>query len=173
MKILYAGTGYKPAYRLGGPIVSVAAAAERLVRKGHRVTVVATTANNDHDLDVPLGVAVDVCGVEVWYFRRLEPIKKLFPFIPYLSRSIGFMFAPGMRAALDRLMTLSTSCIRKVRRLSVAYAARTRRRHHKPLLYSQRGCTRRSVFLPLGQEDALYQRRREADHAARRPITGH
>src|SRR6266540_4836543 len=104
MKILYAGTGYKPAYRLGGPIVSVSAAAEMLVRKGHQVTVVATTANGDEELDVPVGVPVDVDGVEVWYFRRQEPLRRFLPIVPYLSRSTGFLYAPEMRAALDRLV---------------------------------------------------------------------
>src|SRR5260370_32043516 len=104
MKILYAGTGYKPAYRLGGPIISVSATAEMVVRKGHQVAVVTTTSNNDEELDVPTGVPVDVEGVQVWYFERREPLQRLLPFVPYLSRSIGFMYAPEMRAALDQLV---------------------------------------------------------------------
>src|SRR5260221_4263609 len=74
-----------------------------LVHKEHAVTVVATTANNDEELDVPIGVPVDVEGVQVWYFRRQEPLQRLLPFVPYLSRSMGFLYAPQMRAALDRL----------------------------------------------------------------------
>lgn len=141
MKILYAGTGYKPAYRLGGPIVSVSAAAEMLVRKGHEVTVVATTANNDQDIDVPLGVPVDVDGVQVWYFRRREPLQKLLPFVPYLSRSIGFMYAPEMRAALDQLVPRMDVVHTQGPFVYPSYAAaHAAMRHHKPLLYSQRGC---------------------------------
>lgn len=141
MRILYAGTGYKPAYRLGGPIVSVSATAETLVRKGHQVTVVTTTANNDQDLDVPTGVPVDVEGVEVWYFPRREPLQKLLPFVPYLSRSIGFMYSPEMREALDRLVPAIDIVHTQGPFLYPSYAAaHAAFRHGKPLLYSQRGC---------------------------------
>ena len=141
MKILYAGTGYKPAYRLGGPIVAVSATAEMLVRKGHEVTVVATTANNEQDLDVPEGVPLDVEGVRVWYFRRQEPLKKLLPFVPYLSRSIGFLYAPEMRGALDRLVPEVDLVHTQGPFVYPSYAAaRAAIRHQKPLLYSQHGC---------------------------------
>jgi len=141
MKILYAGTGYKPAYRLGGPIVSISATAEMLVRKGHEVTVVATTANNEEDLDVPIGIPVDVDGVQVWYFRRKELVQKVLPFVPYLSRSIGFMYAPEMRAGLDRLVPTVDLVHTQGPFVYPSYAAaRAAIRHHKPLLYSQRGC---------------------------------
>jgi len=141
MKILYAGTGYKPAYRLGGPIASISAAAEALVRKGHQVTVVATTANNDQDLEVPTGVPVDVEGVQVWYFPRQEPLRKFLPFVPYLSRSIGFMYSPQMRDALDRLVPEVDVVHTQGPFLYPSYAAASAAfRHHKPLVYSQRGC---------------------------------
>ena len=70
MKILFAVHGYKPAYRIGGPIVSVAALAERLVAKGHEVTVFTTNSNLDQDLDVETDRPHLIDGVEVWYFRR-------------------------------------------------------------------------------------------------------
>src|SRR5262245_23548825 len=104
MHILYAVPAYKPAYRLGGPIISVSALAERLVRKGHRVTVFTTNSNLDEDLEVPLDQPVDVDGVEVWYFRREEFIKRWLPFVPYLSRSMGFLYAPLMPRQLERLV---------------------------------------------------------------------
>lgn len=140
MRILYAGTGYKPAYRLGGPIISVSAAAETLVRKGHEVIVVSTTANNDEDLDVPTGVPVSVDGVQVWYFPRHEPLRKLLPFVPYLSRSIGFMYSPQMRDALDRLVPTVDVVHTQGPFVYPSYAAaHTAFRHGKPLFYSQRG----------------------------------
>jgi len=58
LHILYAVHGYKPAYRVGGPILSVSAAAETLVRKGHQVTVFTTNSNLDEDLDVPVDLVV-------------------------------------------------------------------------------------------------------------------
>ncbi|HSY52595.1 MAG TPA: glycosyltransferase [Thermoanaerobaculia bacterium] len=140
MRILYAGTGYKPAYRLGGPIVSVSATAEMLVRKGHEVVVVSTNANNDQELDVPVGVPVDVDGVQVWYFRRQEPLRRFLPFVPYLSRSIGFMYAPEMRAALDRLVPDVDLVHTQGPFVYPSYAAaHAAKRYRKPLLYSQRG----------------------------------
>lgn len=46
-----AADGYRPAYRMGGPIVAVSAMAEALVRRGHEVTVVTTNATLDEDPD--------------------------------------------------------------------------------------------------------------------------
>ncbi len=140
MKILYAAIGYKPAYRLGGPIISVSATAEMLVRRGHEVTVVTTTSNNDEELDVPTGVPVDVEGVQVWYFERREPLQRLLPFVPYLSRSIGFMYAPEMRAVLDRLVPKVDLVHTQGPFVYPSYAAaHAAMRHSKALLYSQRG----------------------------------
>lgn len=140
MKILYAGTGYKPAYRLGGPIISVSATAEMLVRKGHQVTVVTTTSNNDEELDMPTGVPVDVEGVQVWYFKRREPLQRLLPFVPYLSRSIGFMYAPEMREVLDRLVPEVDLVHTQGPFVYPSYAAaHAAMRHRKALLYSQHG----------------------------------
>ena len=93
MKILYAVHGYKPAYRLGGPIHTVSAVAERLVRRGHEVIVFTTNSNLDEDLDVPTDQAIDVEGVQVWYFKHEEPIKRWLPFIPYLAKSMGFLWS--------------------------------------------------------------------------------
>jgi glycosyltransferase involved in cell wall biosynthesis len=141
MRILYAGTGYKPAYRLGGPIVAMADTAEMLVRKGHEVTVVATNSNNDQELDVPLGVPVDVDGVRVWYFERQEPFWKLLPLIPYLSQSIGFMYSPAMRDALDHLVPEVDVVHVQGPFLYPTFAlSRAALRHDKPLFYSQHGC---------------------------------
>lgn len=90
MRILYAVPAYKPAWRIGGPVVSVSAAAEVLVRKEHEVIVFATNSNLTEELNVPLDQPVDVNGVEVWYFKREEPLKKYLPFVSYLSQSMGF-----------------------------------------------------------------------------------
>src|SRR5207244_8141725 len=104
MRILYALHGYKPAYKLGGPIHAVSAIAELLVRKGHEVIVFASNSNLDEDLDVTTNQCIDVNGVQVWYFKREEPIQRWLPFVPYLSKSIGFLYAPAMKAELDRII---------------------------------------------------------------------
>ena len=46
MRILFAVHGYKPAWRVGGPILSVSWLAEALVRRGHEVTVFTSDSNS-------------------------------------------------------------------------------------------------------------------------------
>src|ERR1041385_9121010 len=140
MRILYVSTAYKPAYRMGGPVASVPATAEALVRAGHEVTVVTTNANLDEDLDVPLNQPVNVDGVTVWYFRREEPLRKWLPFIPYLSQTSGFAYAPDMRRRLPELIApcdvvdLQTPFV-----YPILAAGRIARRMGKPLFFHQRG----------------------------------
>ena len=140
MRILYTMHGWKPAYRLGGPIISVAAAAERLVAKGHEVVAAVTNSNLDQDIDVPLGRPVDVNGVEVWYFKREEPLQRYLPFLPYLSQSMGFLYAPSMKAALDRLVPGVDVVNTHIPFIYPTYAgAQAALSHGKPLFYHQRG----------------------------------
>jgi len=140
MRILYALMGYKPAWRIGGPVVSVSETAEALVKKGHRVTVFCSTSNLDQDLPVPVDRPLDVDGVEVWYFRREEPIQKWLPFVPYLSRSIGFTYCPAMRGALEDLMPSIDVVDTHMPFVYPTYAAsHAAFRHRRPLVYHQRG----------------------------------
>lgn len=140
MKIIYAALGYKPAYKIGGPIQSVSAVAEKLVQKGHEVIVFTTNSNLGEDLDVPTNQPVDVQGVQVWYFKHEEPIKKWLPFIPYFSKSIGFLYAPAMKAELDRIVPLVDLVHIQMPFVYPTFAAgRAAIRHNKPLFYQQRG----------------------------------
>jgi glycosyltransferase involved in cell wall biosynthesis len=140
MKILYAVHSYKPAYRVGGPILSVSETAERLVRRGHGVTVFTSNSNLDEDLDIECGRPIEQNGVQVWYFRRDEPLKRWFPFIPYLSKSMGFLYAPGMKGQLDHILN-SMDCVHThMPFVYPSYAAgKAAIRHRKPLFYHQRG----------------------------------
>ncbi len=140
MKILYAVHGYKPAYRIGGPIHTVSAAAEGLVHKGHEVTVFTSNSDLDKDLDVPTNQPIDVNGVQVWYFKREEPIQKWLPFIPYLSKSMGFLYTPAMKAQLDRIVPSMDVVHTQMPFVYPSYAAgKAAIRHQKPLFYHQRG----------------------------------
>jgi glycosyltransferase involved in cell wall biosynthesis len=140
LRILFAVHGYKPAYRVGGPIHTVSAAAERLVRKGHEVIVFTTNSNLDEDLDVPINQPIDVDGVQVWYFKREEPIQKWLPFVPYLSKSMGFLYAPAMRAELNRIVPSVDVVHTHLPFMYPTYAAgRAAIRYGKPLFYHQRG----------------------------------
>jgi len=144
MRILYVTPAYKPAYRMGGPIASVSAAAEHLAARGHAVDVVTTNANLDEDIDVPLGQPVVVDGVTVRYYGRSEPLRKWLPFVPYLSRSMGYTYAAGMREALEELVPRHDVVHTHMPFVYPTYAAsRAALRHGKPLLYHQRG-----VYLP-------------------------
>lgn len=71
MKILHIVPSYKPAYIYGGPIESVSKLCEGLAAAGHTVHVFTTTANGDTELDVQVGVPLQVDGVQVTYFKRI------------------------------------------------------------------------------------------------------
>src|SRR6476620_3970782 len=140
MRILYVAPGYKPAYRLGGPIWSVAALAEGMAARGHDVTVFAPNGNGDEDLDVPTDRAVSVDGVTVRYFRREEPLKRYLPGVKYLSQSIGYLYTPDLLPVL-RPMLQSFDIVHT--QMPLVYptqaAARLAIARHTPLFYSQRG----------------------------------
>jgi len=140
MRILFSAPGYKPAWKIGGPVVSISSLAEALVRKGNEVTVFATNSNLDEDLDVPTDRVLDVGGVAVSYFQHQEPLKRLFPKVAYLSKSLGVLYAPDMARELER----------QARRFDVLHThmpfiyptfatARAAFRHGRPLFYHQRG----------------------------------
>jgi len=137
---LYAVPAYPPAFRFGGPIVSVAKAATELVRRGHELTVFTTNGNLDLDLDVPVDRPVEVEGVKVWYFKRQEYLKRWLPFLPYLSRASGYLYAPAMRSALGQIVP-SMNVVHT--HLPFVYptlaAGRAAIQFQKPLFYHQRG----------------------------------
>lgn len=140
MKILFAVHGYKPAWRIGGPVLSVSALAETLVRRGHEVIVFTTDSNLDQTLDVPTDRLVDVDGIQVRYFRRRRNLARRLPQLEYLSKSVGFLYAPQMRGALEDLVP-SVDIVHT--HLPFVYptfaAAHSAFRHGKPLFYHQRG----------------------------------
>jgi glycosyltransferase involved in cell wall biosynthesis len=140
MRVLFAVHGYKPAWRVGGPILSVSWLAEALVRRGHEVTVFTSDSNLDQTLDVPTECPVEVDGVQVWYFKRWQPLRRLFPGVPYLSKSIGFLYSPHMAEALSRTVpsvdVVHTHLPFNYPTYAAAHAAFS---HGKPLFYHQRG----------------------------------
>lgn len=83
---------YFPAIRYGGPIVSVHGLCRALAKRGHDVHIFTTNVDGDKDSDVPLGIPVDIEGVQVWYFP-----------VPAFRR---LYWAPRMRAALSLRMPL-------------------------------------------------------------------
>ncbi len=70
MKILHIIPAYKPAYAYGGPTRSTARLCEALAEAGHDITVFATNANGEKNLDVIEESQIMVDGVKVFYHRR-------------------------------------------------------------------------------------------------------
>lgn len=140
LKILYVVHGYKPAFRIGGPITSVAAVAEGLVQRGHEVTVCTTNSDLDQLLDVPTDRRIDVEGVGVYYFTFTEILKKYLPFVDYVSRAHNYLYSPMMK----QFMQAHTGDFDLVHtHLPFIYptwlAGRQAARANKPLFYHQRG----------------------------------
>lgn len=73
MKILHIVPTYLPAYRHGGPIMSVHAMNKWLVKKGCEVTVYTTDIHGPGRLHVPIGKEVLIDGVKVYYFKSSFP----------------------------------------------------------------------------------------------------
>ena len=124
MKILHVVPTYVPAWKHGGPIRSVHGLARALAARGHQVTVFTT------DVDtigaVPVGQAVALDGVEVWYFPVTVPRR--------LYRS------PAMGAALrDRVSGFDVVHLHSVFLWPTAAAARAAERAEVPYLLAPRG----------------------------------
>ncbi len=81
MKILHIVPSYLPAYRYGGPILSVHSLNKWLVKKGADITVFTTNIDRQGITNVPLYQETLIDGVKVWYFpisfRKWEYSSKL------------------------------------------------------------------------------------------------
>ena len=140
LNILFVTQGYKPAFRLGGPVVVAAALAEEMVRRGHRVTVVTTNSNLEENIDVPLGRPVPVDGVDVYYFERVRKVGRALSFLPSLRKSFGYSYAPSMRAFLqEHLGDYDLVHTHMPFSYPTMVASRVARRHGVPLFYHQHG----------------------------------
>jgi glycosyltransferase involved in cell wall biosynthesis len=140
LRILLTNIGWKPAQGLGGPIVSVAALAERMAGRGHEVTVFTTDAGIEPTSGIPRDRPVEVDGVRVWYFSRKEPLQELLPFVPYLSDSMGFAYAPALGRELAReLPTFDCVNTQSPFIYPALAAGRGAIRHGVPLFCHQRG----------------------------------
>jgi glycosyltransferase involved in cell wall biosynthesis len=140
MRIVFTAPGYKPAWRIGGPVASVSALAEGLVRRGDEVLVLTSNSNLDEDLDVPIDRPVELDGVRVIYLRRSQPLKKLLPRVGYFAKSMGFLYSPRLRQALDAAVPHADLVHTHLPFAYQTYAgARAAFRHRKPFFYHQRG----------------------------------
>jgi len=140
MNILYTILAYEPAYRVGGPVLTLKATAEGLVKRGHRVTIVTSNANLDEDLDVPTNQSVDINGVKVWYFRRKSLLPGWLPAQKRLSGPMGYVYTPELRNHLTELVGDADLVHTQMPfTYATAQVARCARTMGKPLFYSQHG----------------------------------
>lgn len=133
MRILHVIPTYVPAWRYGGPIVAVHGLCRALVRRGHDVHVFTTSVDGPGDLDVPLGVPVDVDGVSVRYFVS-QHLRRL-----YWSPSLGV-------ALKARLPDYDLVHLHSVFLWPTWAAARAARRMGKPYVLSPRGMLVRELI---------------------------
>lgn len=68
LKIAHVTPYYLPAWRYGGPIRSVHGLCRALAAAGHEVHVFTTNVDGPGELAVPIGIPVNVDGVNIWYF---------------------------------------------------------------------------------------------------------
>lgn len=124
MKILHVVPTYVPAWKHGGPIRSVHGLCKALAARGHQVTVFTTDV--DTEGAVPVGRAVALDGVEVWYFPVAAPRRS------YRS--------PQMDAALRRRVPdFDVVHLHSVFLWPTAAAARAARSAGVPYLVAPRG----------------------------------
>ncbi|MDO8469634.1 MAG: glycosyltransferase [bacterium] len=157
MKILHIVPSYLPAYRYGGPIISVHALNKWLVRGGVAVTVFTTNADGPNRLNVVLNQEIDIDGVKVWYFPVSFPAR--------------WMYSSALRRALkERTGEFDLVHVTSVFLAASTLAASAARRAGKPYIISPRGSL---MCEPLGMKSALKKRlylalieRRNLAHAA-------
>jgi len=136
MHLLHVVPTYLPAFRHGGPIVSVHGLCRALVRRGHRVSVFTTDVHGPGRLDVPLGSPVDRDGVQVCYFPigRLGPLARLYR-SPALGKALRRQLAQGPETA----GAVDLVHLHSVFLWPTSAAARAAERRHVPYLLAPRG----------------------------------
>jgi glycosyltransferase involved in cell wall biosynthesis len=100
MRFLFNTTAYKPAYRQGGPVVSVSGLAESLVASGHHVTVLASNRDLDVTMDIDHSRDHVVDGVLVRYFPAMPTILQRTG-IPAFARARVYTLGPAFERWLQ------------------------------------------------------------------------
>lgn len=100
VRILFTSIGYKPAWKLGGPVPVLVAIAEELARRGHEVWVAATDSNLTERLEVDTSRWHEMEGVRVRYFPMVDPPYRRIPHASF-RRSNGEYAAPELRQWLN------------------------------------------------------------------------
>jgi glycosyltransferase involved in cell wall biosynthesis len=125
MKILHIVPSYKPAYIYGGPIESVSRLCEGLAAQGHEVDVFTTTANGETELDVPVGIPVNVDGVSVTYFKRItkDPTHVSPDLWKYLMQHVTYYDIVHIQSWWN-ILVIVAACICHIKKVKVVIAPR-------------------------------------------------
>ncbi len=127
MQIVHIIPAYIPAWRYGGPIISVHSLCQSLVSMGHEVTVLTTNLNGPVDCEVPIDSEVVIDGVRVRYFS-----------VPWWGRRLSY--APKLKEYLDcEMKNFDIVHIHTVFAWTSWSGAKTARTQRIPYLISPRG----------------------------------
>lgn len=94
MKILHVSPSYYPAFKFGGPIMSIHILNKALVCKGEDVTVYTTDAGFNSTNDIQLGTEYILDGVKIVYFKSNK-------FLDFLNTT-GYNFSINLTKALKK-----------------------------------------------------------------------
>lgn len=131
MNVLHVVPSYLPAYRYGGPIVSVHNLCRSQVELGQSVTVCTTSMDGPEDLDVNTDAPVIVDGVNVRYCA-VDSVPRGLSRRLYRSRSMADYLDTAVAAA-------DIVHLHSVYLWPTWYAARQARKRGKPYVISPRG----------------------------------
>ena len=133
MKVVQVIPYFYPAWSLGGPVRCVYHISCELVRKGHEVTVLTTTAFDSRTDFRTSRREYSVDGVKVRYFRNM-------------ARLSGLYFSPGMiRALKSQIQNADVIHMHEFRSFQNVIAHRYATRFHKPYVLTAHGSIPRVV----------------------------
>lgn len=139
MNFLFNTSAYRPAFKQGGPLHSVPALAEEIVRRGHQVWVSAPNTDLGERMDVDLECEHSVDGVRVRFFESRPTILKQSR-IPYLAKSGTYRFGPEFQEWIDAIGPKIDVFHSQITFLPCSSAvSRYASRNNKVYFYHQRG----------------------------------
>ena len=151
MKLLHVVPTYVQAWKHGGPIRSVHGLCKALAARGHEVTVFTTDV--DTGGAVPVGEAVALDGVEVWYFPVTTP-RRLYR-SPAMGEALRRRMAEWDAVHLHSVFLWPTSAAARVaERAGVPYLVAPRGMLVADLL-RRRGRWRKAAWLRLVERRTL------------------
>lgn len=154
--------GYKPANKIGGPIVSVAAVAERLVARGHEVTVLTSDSNLTERLVIDTQRGHIINGVKVWFNKTLNLREAVFG-TTRPRRRLGYLYSCEFRRRAIKCIRCADIVHLQMPFVYPTYAAaREAARYGVPYLYQQRGVFDPSRMRCRGLKKKLFFHLRES-----------